>query len=550
MRRKITITGLIIFFVLLIMAFWFLSRNAYSKDILRLEILGPSETELASETEYTVKYKNNGNIRLENPHLTFEFPKNAEMVSDGSASVNKNSLRQEQDVDDIYPGEEKTIIFKARLFGKENEAVTAKAWLRYTPKNLNAKYESATTLTTTIKSVPVTFEFDMPSRIDPGKESLFRVNYFSNLDYPLSGLRVKIEYPSGFEFVSSQPKSLGSNEWDIPLLNKAEGGRIGITGKISGEINETKIFKASLGIWRKEEFVLLKEITRGIEIARPSILVSMKINDSPDYVANPGDYLHYEIDFKNTGDQVFENLFLVVQLEKDIFNLDSIQAGSGQVQKEAGSIIWDQNTVPQLKFLPGMEEGKVEFYVRLNDEMPQNPLIRTKVSLSFIKEEFINKINTKLALQQKGYFNQGPFKNIGPLPPKVGQSTSYTISWQVKNAYSDVRNLKVIAVLPPQVKLTGELSPKDARFVFDQNSREIIWEIGDLSAKNTSSEIFFQVSLMPDSLQLGNVANLVSSARAVGEDAWTGKVIESDLFSITTAIPDDPSIGPFQRTIQ
>ncbi|KKQ76524.1 MAG: hypothetical protein US98_C0034G0006 [Parcubacteria group bacterium GW2011_GWC1_38_6] len=340
MRKKLTIIILILFVIVLALGIWVLQRNVYSREIVRLEILGPSEAELASEVEYVVRYKNNGNIRLESPVLIFEFPKNAEVINDPSGNGN-GRLRKEKELADINPGEENKVSFKGRLFGKENEAITAKVWLKYRPKNLTAYYESATTFTTTIKSVPLTFEFDMSSKVDPGKEGLFRLNYFSNLNYPLSGLRIKVEYPSGFEFVQSQPKALANNEWEIPLLNKAEGGRIAITGKMSGEISETKIFRASLGIWRGEKFILLKEITRGVEIARPSIFISMKINDSPEYVANPGDYLHYEIFFKNTGDQVFENLFLVVQLEKSVFNFDTIQVSAGQVQKEASSIIWE-----------------------------------------------------------------------------------------------------------------------------------------------------------------------------------------------------------------
>ncbi|MEK7124692.1 MAG: hypothetical protein AAB877_03385, partial [Patescibacteria group bacterium] len=37
----------------------------FSKEILRIEILGPETAKLGEEIEYTVKYKNNGNFVLE-----------------------------------------------------------------------------------------------------------------------------------------------------------------------------------------------------------------------------------------------------------------------------------------------------------------------------------------------------------------------------------------------------------------------------------------------------------------------------------------------------
>ena len=92
--------------------------------------------------------------------------------------------------------------------------------LNYQPKNIKARYESATTFTTVIKTLSLTFDFDLSSKIEAGRDFKFYLNYFSSLDYPLTNLGVKIEYPSGFEFLESSPRSLGKTEWEIPLLNK------------------------------------------------------------------------------------------------------------------------------------------------------------------------------------------------------------------------------------------------------------------------------------------------------------------------------------------
>ena len=121
---------------------WYYQRNIYSKEILKLEIFAPEKAEILQEVEYIVKYKNNGNIRLESPKLIFEYPK--------YSITDNDEFRKESVLDDIYPGEEKTFSFKARLLGKEGEAKIAKAYLNYTPKNLKARYESTTTCATII----------------------------------------------------------------------------------------------------------------------------------------------------------------------------------------------------------------------------------------------------------------------------------------------------------------------------------------------------------------------------------------------------------------
>ena len=554
MRGKLIKIVVILTIILGIAGFWYYQRNIYSKESLRVEILGPEEVEMAQEIEYIVKYKNNGNIRLEDPKLIFEYPKNSIVIGEQNLTENqelppdeKESLRQEKELEDIYPGQERTFHFKARLLGRENEAKIAKAWLSYKPKNLKTRYESATTFTTLIKSVPLTFEFDFPSKVEPGKKTLFRLNYFSNIDYPISNLRIKIEYPSGFEFFESQPKALEKTEWEVPLLNRAGGGRIEVSGILRGEVQESKIFRANLGIWQEGEIVLLKETIKGIEITRPSIFISCQINGSPQYAARPGDYLNYEIFFKNTGEEILENLFLVVQLEGEVLDFNTLQAGVGQFQKDSNSIIWDHIVFPRLRLLDSMEEGKVEFWIKVKDDFSiKNPLIKTKISLSQVKEEFITKINTKLAISQRGYFNKEPFKNYGPLPPQVGNTTTYTIFWQAKNFYNDVKNLKVKANLPSQVRLTGEISSKEAKFSFDPQSREIVWEIGELAAGKGISgpgpEISFQVALTPDSTQRGQIPELISQVKIIGEDIWTGERVEATSGAVNASLPDDPTV--------
>ena len=544
MGKKLTSFFIISAILLLLIGFWYYRSNIYSKDVLKLEILGPTEIGLAEEVEYIIRYKNNGNTRLQEARLIFEYPSSSIIIKEeGEGKSQQGFLRQERRIEDIYPGEEKTFNFKARLLGKEGEAKVAKAWLSYQPKNLRARYESATTFTTLIKGAPLIFNFDIPSKVDPGKESVFRVNYFSNLNYPLSDLRIKVEYPSGFEFRESQPKALAGNEWEILLLNKAEGGRINITGLLTGEVGETKIFRASLGIWQDEEFVLLKEITRGVEIAQPLIFITQKINDSPQYAANPGDYLHYEISFKNTGEEVLENLFLVVQLEKGLFDFDDLRVENGQIQKDAGSIIWDKTNLSSLNFLPPLEEGGVEFWVKLKNQLPKDASLRTKISIGLARQEFVNKINTQLTLSQKGYFNQGPFQNLGPLPPRVGENTTYTISWRVKNFSNDVRNLKIRAELPSWVSLTGEFSPLDARFTFDSSSREIVWEVGDLPSGNQSPELFFQIRFTPSSNQRGQTPELISQAGVTAQDVWTGQNLQFSAQGLDTTLPDDQAVS-------
>ncbi|MFH1582289.1 MAG: hypothetical protein ABIA08_00830 [bacterium] len=557
--KKTTLVIIIAAVLVGALGIYYYQKNIYSKDILKLEILGPSNTSLLEEVEYIVKYKNNGEARLEEPELIFEYPKYSIPVGEDATRVTKD---ENELGGAIYPGEERTISFKGRILGKEGDIKTAKVSLSYKPKDLKARYESSTSFTTLLEKVPLTFEFDLPTNIESGKEIKFKLNYFSNANYPLSDLRVLMDYPSDFEFVKSNPSSLDEKEWDIGLLNKADGGRIEITGKIMGDIGEEKILRAQLGSWYDGEFVLLKEAIKGISIIKPTLYITQNINNNPEFVVDPGDSLHYEIFFRNIGENILTDMTLQVTLTGSALDFNTLRTVDGVYEDGDNSILWDWRRVSDLQLLTPHEEGKVEFWINtknswsINSTEDKNPEIKTNVYLSQVKGEFINKVNSKIEITQKGFYEDEVFGNSGFIPPKVGETTTYTISWQAKNYFNDMTDVKAKAILPYNVRLTGQIFPEEEadKFTFDSGSRELVWNVGDLlvgqGILNLPPSIFFQVALSPYDSQKNQAAELISQARLTGRDQWTNVNLESVDVGINTLLPNDPSINVSDGLVQ
>jgi len=413
--RKFIIFLIIVTAILGVVGYFSFKGNLYSKDIIKLEIIGPSEAEMGEEIEYLVKYKNNGDIRVDDPELVFEYPENS--YFEGPERVIKGS---EEFGGAIYPGEEKTFSFKARLLGKENENKTANASLSYSPKNLKTYYESSTSFTTIIRKVPLSFDFDLPSKMEAGKDINADLIYYSNADYSLSDLKIVIEYPSGFEFISSSPEGTEKNEWEIPLLNNNQGGKIKVNGKLEGEIGDKKTFRAKLGVWKEGEMVVLREISWGVEISKPSLHITQQVNGNPEHVASPGELLHYEVFFRNLGEDDLLNLFLNIDLEGEAFDFSSIESEEGEFSSGNNSIVFDWRTNSDLKLLPSQEEDEVEFWIRIKDDWgsdnrpPSNPILKNRVHLSQVRHDFEVKINSKMDLSQKVYSDNEIFENSGP----------------------------------------------------------------------------------------------------------------------------------------
>lgn len=264
MNKKIIFILLIVLVIIGFISFFYYRDKIFSKEILRLEILAENDIKMGEEIEYTVKYKNNGNFVLENPKITFELPSNS-LTED-------SKVRFAEDLKDIYPGNEDFIKFKGRLLGKEGDLKVAKATLSYTPRNLSARYESETTFTTKISLVNMALSFDLPTKIEKEKEINYAVNYFSNTDYPLENLSIKIEKIDGLDIKSADPHSFDNLEWKLNSLNKGQGGRIKLKAVAKNEAGDYLNFVAKLGVWKDGVFIVIKETNQDVEAIKTAKL--------------------------------------------------------------------------------------------------------------------------------------------------------------------------------------------------------------------------------------------------------------------------------------
>lgn len=549
MRRKIkkimrVQALMLVLFAIVIVAgftgFFYYRQTLFSKGNLRLEILGADSAKIGQEIEYTVRYKNNGNFTLEEPRLTFELPRDS-LTED-------SKTRFVQNLKDIYPGSEDFVKFKGRLIGKEGDLKVFRVQISYRPHNLSARYESQTTFTTKITSVPITLTLDLPSTAEKGKQISYSVNYFSNVDYPLENLSIKIEPLKGFALFSSNPSSLDNVEWKIDTLNKGQGGRIKITGSVLSDAENNLNFAVKLGMWQEGVFITIKETEQDVQIIRPQLSISQQVNGSDSYIASPGEILNYKILLKNNGSSTFDyNMSTVVLLEGVVFEPSSLWSQDGLVQSNINSIVFDSQSLPELQYLAPSQEIAISFSVKLKDDLEafgsekNNLVIKNTVNVFDFSQEFAVKISSKIELEQRAYYSLfDGIENEGPVPPEVGRATTYVVNWKVKGYLNDVKNVKIKAFLPQNVNLNDAIFPENqaSRFSFDSISREIVWLAGNLAADSQSS-LSFQIVLNPVLSQKGDFAQLIGQASASGEDQFTGAIVKGFARAIDTSLSDD-----------
>ena len=109
--------------------------------------------------------------------------------------------------------------------------------------------------------------------------------------------------------------------------------------------------------------------------------------------------------------------------------------------------------------------------------------------------------------------------------------------------------------MPKNIKLTGEIFPEEAKITFDSQSREVIWNVGEVEAfrgfdNEAPLTMAFQIEFVPDSSQKGQTAFLIEESEVLGEDTWTSDEIDEKILPINTTLPDDNTVSEIQGIIK
>ena len=94
------------------------------------------------------------------------------------------------------------------------------------------------------------------------------------------------------------------------------------------------------------------------------------------------------------------------------------------------------------------------------------------------------KLNSKLLASLEGFFNDADIVNSGPIPPKVGQESTFTLHLKIANVSNDVTDAKVAMTLAPGVKWKNNFLPKDASMSYNDRTNELDWNVGSLGGRN------------------------------------------------------------------
>lgn len=544
-------------------AFIFIYLGTKGQEAL-VTIEGREEIQAGELVTISVVFKNLSRVHLQEAELTIILPRDSLLQENGIERVSPPLITKK--IIDLEPGKEGAEEITVRFFGKEGEEKKVEAALLYRPENLRARFSAKGVKIFRISRVPLAISWEIPSLLSRGQEAEIKVRYNSSAPLTFENVSLRLDYPPGFSFVSASPSpSAGDSIWKVGALSPGQEGSIILKGKITGEEGEAKIFRAGLGFFdpSTKEWRPYSESSKETKIAVTPLSVQGFLDGQKEKIINPGERLNFVLRYKNNTEFTLKNVSLRAYPEGDILDLSSLTSEKGGVfDFNSRSVVWNSAGLAELGEVPAGGGGEVGFgvvarerpLVRSPEDKNLKVALRSTIEAAGIpgelsqtelrsEEKLEFKVNSKIIFSAKALYRSSPILNSGPLPPRVGAKTFYTVLWEARNFTSDLQNAEIRAKLPANIKWEGVFWPTDARITFDTGASEVRWSLGSVKAGTgvitPSPTAAFQVSLTPSEADVGDSPVLVNEAKFSVLDTFTNQNLEARTGPLSIRLTED-----------
>lgn len=513
---------------------------------LTLEVEAPVEVKSGERVEVVVNYSNPGRIPLASLEIDVNLP---------PAFVLLESLPE--------PMDEEQLIWKVGSLGSHSDGqiVMTGVWLGsvpattniqaladYRPGNFNSTFSEIATASVTTLSSTLTANLTGPAAAVPGQalEYLVVIENTGTETVPASGF--ELELPSGFILASSTPALEPGTRPDWELGDLAPGSKteLKFTGSFTGDVKGAQTFTGTVGFDDGRKRLPQAEASAFTDVTGSDLRAVIIVNGNTDKATTEvGGTLRLSVRLDNTGTEDITGASLLLDFKPDsgipiVWSSASLAGG----KLTSAGIVFDAATVKTIK--PGekatfnlsfpvkpvlapteVDEWQVTAYVTVGNNKVQTPAFPISM-----------KAKAELSASARYFSDSGAPIGNGPLPPKVGQQTTYRVFWEIDESIHALDNVTVTATLPAGVEWNDGVVTSLGNLSFDSTSRTVSWELANVAA-NESVTAEFSLNFTPVEADVGKFVKLLSASALNATDAETKAAVTDEFELLTTEIPTD-----------
>jgi hypothetical protein len=585
-RKRNMIIGLIlvllVIFLVTIFGFWsFRPSPKFSGNNIKLEIKAPFTINSGEKINYQIRFANNEGVSLTKTVLTVNLPDGFIFINSNiPAQSNENPKIKVWQVNDLNMGQNKIIDINGVLISPINSKPVITATLTYIPANFSSEFEKSVTFTTEVMDSLINLTTEHAAQVANGEITEIKVKLANkSAEIALSNLEIDLNFPAEFSLLESLQLNPGetAKPADLKALDKAKpdvSPKISTLTSLMPQEEKTIIYRGKftvpesknidLNLQTKikglnDEYFVQEEETMTFEIIKGELLTNLIIQGSnQNKPVNPGDTLNYLLSIENKSKKTLGDIKIRAILDSLFIDWKSLNDKNSGIQED-NQILWTTEQIPALANLLPEEEVEIAFQIKLKNladvknyktedlkvtsffETQVNKSNNTDTELTNESNTIVNEFNTNLTFASEARYFGSASETLGsgPLPPIVGQKTTYKIFWKLNNSLHEISNIIVKAKLPSYMTYEAGENLSTGNIIKNQNN-EIVWQIARIPASVTQATADFSISLTPQTQDVGKILSILQEGTLTATDAQTNGQITITFPGQTTNLDSDP----------
>lgn len=543
--------------------FYFGGNNVVSSANINIAVAGPTSIPGGSTLSLSVDVQNKNSADLQDAALMIEYPEGSRVAGDLSTALSQQSIA----LGAVKAGTDVSKTLSAVLYGQKSAIETIKITLQYKIAGSGAVFTKEKDYDIALASSPLIVTANYPTAVNSNQAFDIVLTVTSNSSDTLHNVLVSAGYPFGYTFQKATPSAISGNSvFSIGDLAPGDSQTITIHGVLQGENADERSFLFNTGIASPQNHTTigtdLTDLSESITLQKPAIALDATLNGSEGepYVTHAGESVPVTLRYQNnTPNKLLNNVITVTLTGMALDPASVIVSNGGFYDSSKNTITWDKTGDSLLSEVDPGGNGSVGFRfsslssaisahadVTLAFDFTGNQLLANNTPQSISSDiSRTASLGSELGFSSLIVRSKGPFTNTGPLPPKAGEPTTYTVTWTLTNSLNDVENAKVTATLPSYVSWNNLSSPGSESVSFDPTTNSVMWLPGTVDGgtgfDKPARTVSFQITFNPSLSQVGTAPTLVNGPDITATDSFTQAALEITRNALTTALTNDPT---------
>lgn len=536
-----------------------------------LAVSAPSQVMAGVPFTVSVSFANTSKKALVSPHLSLALPDGAYYVPDDSKRI------VDVGVTDLAPGDITKQDFRVIVVGQASRTYTfaALASYKYDSNAFSGNFEKKQSVAVAVGDPAIGINFSAPDKVLAGQDFEIDIAYQNNSDVPFSNVAFVLSLPQNFTLSNSSPTISGSSVV-VEQLRPGENGTLVLSGTLMGVAGSYATIGVAVNILvdghayplqTNSATVAINQSPLALTIVASSQGGGMTASGTP--IVYPGQSIKYVLTFTNNAGITLNDIVLNAHVVGSVVDFSGASAESGYFDGTTNTARWTGATIPALVSLPPGSSGSVtlvmptkatypirqfsdkNFIVQMNAQIvsptvPDNIVASSTVGMA----TSIVDVGGSLAFTQQLYAHEPTMVGVvnkGPIPPRVGVTTQYTVHWNFVASGADFDNTKVTAALGPGVVWTGAVSANTSSTpTYNSRTQQVTWDLGSIVAGegviSPSPQAIFQVAITPQAYMAGSAVTLVNGVIMVAHNRFIDQDVSQTIRSVGSRDIADPNL--------